>query len=280
MLYCKLIKDIPISRKGINFWRWFNTTKPLRSFIIWMRFNLKISTVYNGLHASVDDINTSIFQFEVCGSILWSHKPHPFLACIFFNAALFLAPVFLRGLGETANHWKPTKPTFGFGSSTSTRVRSTRRSWAGFGWIFKLRPEASIKKSSPGKNTSIKNHLQKIKMYQIKLRQFLIDWNGPLSFVSPEKRGLKKNYPGTSALTFRLLFFASSLQSTSNRSTSWVEVDGYTKVWRFRSRANTPWKFNSSPLKIYHPKRRVVFQPSFFRGELFNFGRVTWIFLH
>ena len=28
----------------------------------------------------------------------------------------------------------------------------------------------------------------------------------------------------------------------------------------------TPWKFNGSPLKIYHPKRRVVFQPSFFRG--------------
>ena len=30
----------------------------------------------------------------------------------------------------------------------------------------------------------------------------------------------------------------------------------------------TPWKFNSSPLKIYHPKRRVVFQPSFFRGDV------------
>ena len=28
----------------------------------------------------------------------------------------------------------------------------------------------------------------------------------------------------------------------------------------------TPWKFNGSPLKIYHPKRKVVFQPSFFRG--------------
>ncbi len=28
----------------------------------------------------------------------------------------------------------------------------------------------------------------------------------------------------------------------------------------------TPWKFNSSPLKMYHPKREVVFQPSFFRG--------------
>ncbi len=28
----------------------------------------------------------------------------------------------------------------------------------------------------------------------------------------------------------------------------------------------TPWKFNSSPLKIYHPKRKVGFQPSFIRG--------------
>ena len=27
-----------------------------------------------------------------------------------------------------------------------------------------------------------------------------------------------------------------------------------------------PWKFNSSPLNIYHLKRKVVFQPSFFRG--------------
>ena len=33
-----------------------------------------------------------------------------------------------------------------------------------------------------------------------------------------------------------------------------------------QKKAYTPWKFNSSPLKIYHPKRRVVFQPSFFRG--------------
>ena len=31
----------------------------------------------------------------------------------------------------------------------------------------------------------------------------------------------------------------------------------------------TPWKFNSSPLRIYHPKRkRIVFQPSFFKGYL------------
>ena len=28
----------------------------------------------------------------------------------------------------------------------------------------------------------------------------------------------------------------------------------------------TPWKFNSSPLKISHPKRKVIFKPAFFRG--------------
>ena len=31
---------------------------------------------------------------------------------------------------------------------------------------------------------------------------------------------------------------------------------------------------NSSPLKIGHPKRKVVFQPSIFRGELLVSGRV------
>ena len=37
-----------------------------------------------------------------------------------------------------------------------------------------------------------------------------------------------------------------------------------------------PGSWTFCPLKIYHPKRRVVvFQPSFFRGELLNFGRVT-----
>ena len=29
---------------------------------------------------------------------------------------------------------------------------------------------------------------------------------------------------------------------------------------------HTPWKFNSLPLKISHPKMKVIFQPSFFRG--------------
>ena len=33
-----------------------------------------------------------------------------------------------------------------------------------------------------------------------------------------------------------------------------------------QGQVNTPWKFNSSPLKICHPKRKISFQPSFFRG--------------
>ena len=40
----------------------------------------------------------------------------------------------------------------------------------------------------------------------------------------------------------------------------------------------THLKFNSSPLKSYHPKRKGlssnIFQPSFFRGKLLNFGGV------
>ena len=34
----------------------------------------------------------------------------------------------------------------------------------------------------------------------------------------------------------------------------------------------THLKFNSSPLKSYHPKRKIIFQPSIFMGELLNFG--------
>ncbi len=33
-----------------------------------------------------------------------------------------------------------------------------------------------------------------------------------------------------------------------------------------RKNNDPPWKFNSSPLKMTLPKRKVVFQPSFFRG--------------
>ena len=40
------------------------------------------------------------------------------------------------------------------------------------------------------------------------------------------------------------------------------------------TRTSTPWKFNSSPLKISHPKRKVIFQPSFLRGALLNFRGV------
>ena len=33
---------------------------------------------------------------------------------------------------------------------------------------------------------------------------------------------------------------------------------------------------NSSPLKIGHPHRKIVFQPSIFRGELLVSGRVSF----
>ena len=38
---------------------------------------------------------------------------------------------------------------------------------------------------------------------------------------------------------------------------------------------HTPWKFHSSPLKISHQERKVIFQPSLFRGALLNFGCVS-----
>ena len=49
--------------------------------------------------------------------------------------------------------------------------------------------------------------------------------------------------------------------------------------WEVRHMAKSPrgithLKFNSSPLKSYRPKRKIVFQPSIFRGELLNFGGV------
>ena len=36
----------------------------------------------------------------------------------------------------------------------------------------------------------------------------------------------------------------------------------------------TPWKFNIAPENLPSQKERIVFQPSFFRGELLNFGGV------
>ena len=38
-------------------------------------------------------------------------------------------------------------------------------------------------------------------------------------------------------------------------------------------------KTNSSPLKMDFSNRKVVFQPSIFRGELLVSGRVSWVFL-
>ena len=46
----------------------------------------------------------------------------------------------------------------------------------------------------------------------------------------------------------------------------------YRKVWH---QTSTPWKFNIATEKLQSQKERIVFQPSFFRGELLNFGGVT-----
>ena len=53
-----------------------------------------------------------------------------------------------------------------------------------------------------------------------------------------------------------------------------VEVWFKLHSWRVKFDVALP-KFNSSPLKSYLPNRKVVFQPSFFRGELLNFRCVT-----
>ena len=48
----------------------------------------------------------------------------------------------------------------------------------------------------------------------------------------------------------------------------------------FRRIPATPWKFYGSPLKRALPKKEgLVFQPSFFRGELLNFGGVYFFTL-
>ena len=43
----------------------------------------------------------------------------------------------------------------------------------------------------------------------------------------------------------------------------------------------TPWKFNSSPLKISHIKTKVIFQPSYFRGHVklrgYIWGTLPWM---
>ena len=51
----------------------------------------------------------------------------------------------------------------------------------------------------------------------------------------------------------------------SNFDFTAVKTQKATASFAGHSKKYTPWKFNSSPLKISHPKRKVIFQPSFFR---------------
>ena len=63
------------------------------------------------------------------------------------------------------------------------------------------------------------------------------------------------------------------ISSQSTHSTGGDPFMGSNVVTKwFRRQNDTPWKFNSSPLKNYHPKRKVVFWPSFFRGYVKLWG--------
>ena len=43
---------------------------------------------------------------------------------------------------------------------------------------------------------------------------------------------------------------------------------------------DTPCKFNIAPENKPSKKQRIIFQPSFFRGELLNFGGATGVKFH
>ena len=47
-----------------------------------------------------------------------------------------------------------------------------------------------------------------------------------------------------------------------NGFTSQPTLSKKTETSQIKQRQYTPWKFASSPLKIYHPKRKFIFQPS------------------
>ena len=77
------------------------------------------------------------------------------------------------------------------------------------------------------------------------------------------------------------VFSSWNLGSTKilDRTRSWSS-DGRCFRW-FHPFLIAAWKiaqlkFNSSPLKISHPKRKVIFQPSFFRGYVKLRGCNSW----
>ena len=54
----------------------------------------------------------------------------------------------------------------------------------------------------------------------------------------------------------------------------WIQYSGYVYIINFAYKIYTLPETNSSPLKIGHPKRKFVFQPSIFRCELLVSWRV------
>lgn len=66
--------------------------------------------------------------------------------------------------------------------------------------------------------------------------------------------------------------------TTRRRSISIFFVPIWWRFFRLKSGfpgGQGPWKFNSSPLRIHHPKMNAFFQPSFFRAEMSNFRGCT-----
>ena len=69
------------------------------------------------------------------------------------------------------------------------------------------------------------------------------------------------------------LFFPSKKSSATPKrpifETDFGKITGIYELTKTSQKTKitfTPWKFNSSPLKISHPKRNVIFQRSFFQG--------------
>ena len=62
-------------------------------------------------------------------------------------------------------------------------------------------------------------------------------------------------------------------------SANWVIIYHLPPITTKPKKTATPPKFNSSPLKIGNPKRKLIFQASIFRGELLNFQGVLIVYL-
>ena len=58
-----------------------------------------------------------------------------------------------------------------------------------------------------------------------------------------------------------------------------VDEKGSTAVVGAKPEKVLPGRLTARPLKFYYPKKKVVFQLSFCRGELLNFRVVYWFYM-